>query len=133
MQATVKWQHDLLFEGTTENGNKVLLDGQKKVSATPMEMVLMATGSCSSIDVVNILEKAKQEVTGVEVKLEAERVDAVPAVFKTMHLHFIVRGKGISEKHVERAVNLSADKYCSLSIMLGKSVEITHSFEIIEE
>ena len=133
MQATVKWQHDLVFEGTTENGNTVLMDGNKQEAATPMEMVMMAAASCSSVDVVSILEKAKQEVSGVEVKLDGERVDAVPAVFSKIHLHFVVRGKNVSEKHVERAVNLSADKYCSVSIMLGKSVEITHSFEVVEE
>lgn len=133
MQATVKWQQGLSFEGTTEEGNKVIMDGERANGASPMEMVMMAAGSCSSIDIVMILEKARQKITNVEVKLEGERVDAVPSVFSKINLHFIVAGKELSEKQVERAVNLSMEKYCSVSIMLGKSVEISHSLEIIQE
>ncbi|MDF2179204.1 OsmC family protein [Aliiglaciecola sp. CAU 1673] len=132
MQASVKWVDGLRFMGTSDSGHAVVMDGDKASAASPMEMVLMAAGSCSSVDVVNILQKAKQQVSGVEVKLSGERADAVPAVFTKIHLHFVVSGQGISDKHVERAVNLSADKYCSVSIMLGKSVEVTHSFEVVE-
>lgn len=132
MQASVKWVDGLKFLGTSGSGHAVVMDGDKTCAPSPMEMVLMAAGSCSSVDVVNILQKAKQQVSGVEVKLSGERADAVPAVFTKIHLHFVVSGQGISSKHVERAVNLSAEKYCSVSIMLGKAVEVTHSFEIIE-
>lgn len=132
MEARVQWLSDLTFVATSGSGHQVVMDGnQGKRAASPMEMVLMAAGSCASVDVVSILEKARQAVRGVEVKLTAERADATPAVFTTMNLHFIVTGTDVSEKHVERAVSLSAEKYCSVSIMLGSSVEVTHSFEVI--
>ncbi|RUO38910.1 OsmC family protein [Aliidiomarina taiwanensis] len=132
MEARVQWLSDLTFVATSGSGHQVVMDGnQGKHAASPMEMVLMAAGSCASVDVVSILEKARQDVRGVEVKLTAERADATPAVFTKMNLHFIVTGTEVSEKHVERAVSLSAEKYCSVSIMLGSSVEVTHSFEVI--
>ena len=132
MQATVKWQEGLCFESTTENGHKIIMDGSKEKGASPMEMVMMCAGNCASIDIVMILEKARQTITGVEVKLEGERVDAVPAVFSKIHMHFIVTGQDLSEKQVERAVNLSMEKYCSVSIMLKEAVTITHSFETLQ-
>ncbi|MBN7819186.1 OsmC family protein [Bowmanella sp. Y26] len=132
MQASVKWLDGYRFVGTSDSGHAVVMDGDKQSAASPMEMVMMAAGSCASVDVVSILKKAKQKVSGVEVKLSGERADAVPAVFTKLHLHFVVSGQGVSEKHVERAVNLSAEKYCSVSIMLGKSVEVGHSFEVVE-
>ena len=97
-----------------------------------MELLLMGLGGCSSIDVTMMLEKSRQQVSDCRAVIEAERADAVPAVFTHIHVHFIVTGKGLSDKHVERAVKLSAEKYCSASIMLAKAVEITHDFEIIE-
>lgn len=131
MQATVSWKNDLSFEGVSENGHTIMMDGNKGAAASsPMEMVLMAAGGCSSVDVVSILQKTRQEIVNVSVDLKAERVDAVPAVFKSIHLHFIIEGNNVDEKHVSRAVSLSADKYCSVSIMLGASVDVTHSFEI---
>ncbi|GGD62698.1 OsmC family protein [Lacimicrobium alkaliphilum] len=130
MQASVKWLDNQRFVGTSDSGHAVVMDGDKATAATPMEMVMMAAGSCASVDVVSILKKARQQVTGVEVQLSGERADAVPAVFTKMNLHFVVTGFDVSDKHVERAVNLSADKYCSVSIMLGKSVDISHSFEV---
>lgn len=130
MQASVKWLDNQRFVGTSESGYAVVMDGDKASAASPMEMVMMAAGSCASVDVVSILKKARQQVTGVEVQLSGERADAVPAVFTRMNLHFVVTGFDVSDKHVERAVNLSAEKYCSVSIMLGKSVEISHSFEV---
>lgn len=133
MQATVKWQNGLCFESTTESGHKIIMDGTKENGASPMEMVMMCAGNCASIDIVMILEKARQNITGVEVKLEGERVDAVPAVFSKIHMHFVVSGKDLSEKQVKRAVNLSMEKYCSVSIMLKEAVEITHSFETLQE
>jgi putative redox protein len=98
-----------------------------------MEMILLGLGGCSSYDVVQILEKGKHNITGCVTEISAERVDAVPSVFSKIHLHFIVSGRDLKESVVERAVKLSADKYCSASIMLGKAgVEITHDFEVIE-
>lgn len=131
MQATVKWQKDLVFQGTTADGHTVTMDGDRSQAASPMEMVLMSAGSCSSIDVVMILQKARQDITNVEVKLEGERVDSVPSVFSKINLHFVVSGNNLSEKQVARAVDLSMEKYCSVSIMLSKAIEISHSFEIV--
>jgi putative redox protein len=131
MKANLSWIGGLAFVGHSETGHKVVLDGDREGGApTPMEMVLMSAGSCSAIDVVSILEKAKQAVTHVDVELSAERADTVPKVFTQIHLHFIVTGDEVGEKHVERAVKLSADKYCSVAKMLEKSAEITHSYEV---
>ncbi|WP_438865591.1 OsmC family protein, partial [Neptunicella sp.] len=130
MQVQVKWQGDMRFEGKTESGLSLALDGDHQASPSPMEAILIAAGSCSSVDVVSILQKARQNVTDVQVKVTGQRADAVPAVFTDIHLHFVVTGNEVSEKHVERAVNLSADKYCSVAIMLSSSVNITHSYEV---
>ncbi|MCC5878443.1 MAG: OsmC family protein [Idiomarina sp.] len=131
MQAKVKWCGDLTFLGTSDSGHQVVMDGNKGAHApSPMEMVLMSVASCSSVDVVSILQKARQAVRDCEVEVTAERADSVPAVFTKIHLHFVVSGIDVAESHVERAVKLSADKYCSVSIMLGASVEITHSFSV---
>ncbi len=130
MQVEVSWQGDLAFKSTTESGQTISLNGDKTQGPTPMEAVLAATASCSSVDVVSILQKARQQVSHVDVKVSAVRADAVPAVFTDIHLHFVVSGDNINPTHVERAVDLSADKYCSVSIMLGKSVNVTHSFEV---
>lgn len=131
MSARVEWQQDLQFKATSGSGHTALMDGDKANGASPMEMVLMAVGSCSSVDVVSILKKAKQQVTRCEVAIEGKRADSVPAVFTDIHLHFIVHGTDVSPTHVERAVKLSADKYCSVSIMLSAGVNITHSFEVV--
>ncbi|MDQ2070886.1 OsmC family protein [Natronospira bacteriovora] len=134
MQASVKWIDDMRFVATSGSGHSVVMDGdQGRHGPSPMEMVLMAAGSCSSVDVVGILEKARQPVWSCEVELSAERADSTPAVFTRIHMRFIITGAGVSEKHVERAVKLSADKYCSVSIMLGHSVEVSHDFEIRED
>ncbi|MGX5914618.1 OsmC family protein [Aliidiomarina sp. Khilg15.8] len=131
MQATVKWCGDLKFLGTSPSGHSVVMDADNGATAPgPMEMVLLSVASCSSVDVVSILEKARQQITDCEVEIEAERADAVPAVFTKIHLHFVVSGSNVSDTHVERAVRLSADKYCSVSIMLGASVEISHSYSV---
>ena len=131
MQAKVQWCGNLKFLGTSDSGHSVVMDGSQGAHApSPMEMVLMSVASCSSVDVVSILQKARQEIESCEVDITAERAEAVPAVFKKIHLHFNVSGKNLTENHVERAVRLSADKYCSVSIMLSKSVEVTHSFSV---
>ncbi len=130
MQAIVDWREGLVFEAKSGSGHQVTLDGNKAEGASPMELVLMAAGGCSSVDVVNILEKARQQVTGVRCEVSGERADTVPAVFTQVHLHFVVTGTDVAEKHVERAVALSAEKYCSVSKMLEASVKVTHSFAI---
>lgn len=130
MEATVTWRDGLVFDGQLGTGHNVTMDGNKEVAASPMELVLMAAGGCSSVDVVSILQKARQQVVGVQCQVKGERADAVPAVFTKIHLHFVVRGTNIAEQHVERAVALSADKYCSVAKMLEASVAITHSYTI---
>lgn len=131
MKATVKWLDSMTFVGHSETGHKVVIDGDREGGApSPMEMVLMSVGSCSAIDVVGILEKARQKVVDVEVELSAERADSIPKVFTSIHLNFVVTVHDIQEKHVERAVSLSADKYCSVAKMLENTATITHSFEI---
>lgn len=130
MEATVTWRDGLVFDGQSGTGHNVTMDGNKEVAASPMELVLMAAGGCSSVDVVSILQKARQQVVGVQCQVTGERADAVPAVFTKIHLHFVVRGTDIAEQHVERAVALSADKYCSVAKMLEASVAITHSYTI---
>lgn len=132
MQAKVSWHSDNTFIGTSGSGHNVVFDGNKENSAapSPMEMVLMAAGACSSVDVVSILKKARQQVLDCEVQLSAERAESVPKVFTSLHLHFVVSGINLSDKQVERAVQLSADKYCSVSIMLSGSVKVSHSFSV---
>ena len=133
MQAKVKWLDKNTFIGRSGSGHAVVFDGNKEGSTapSPMEMVLMSAGACSSVDVISILQKARQNVQDCEVSLTSERAETVPSVFTKIHLHFDVTGHDLSETHVERAVKLSADKYCSVSIMLTGSVEVTHSFSVI--
>ncbi|WP_151173500.1 OsmC family protein [Pseudoalteromonas ruthenica] len=133
MQAKVKWVEGDTFIGTSDSGHNVVFDtGSDSHAPSPMEMVLMSAGACSSVDVVSILKKARQQVSDVQVQLSAERAPSAPKVFTKLNLHFIVSGKEVSEKHVERAVSLSAEKYCSVALMLEKSVQLTHSFEVQE-
>ncbi len=138
LKASVKWVDGAALIGESSSGHAVVLDGPpdyggRNIGMRPMEMLLISVGACSSVDVIGILQKARQDVIDCEVKLEAERADAVPAVFTKIHMHFVVTGHNVKESHVKRAVDLSAEKYCSASIMLGKAgVEITHSYEIVE-
>ncbi|NRA82432.1 MAG: OsmC family protein [Gammaproteobacteria bacterium] len=134
MKASVNWVANETFIGESESGHQVIMDGnsQDSKAPSPMEMVLMSVGACSSVDVVSILKKSKQQVTGVKVELSTERREEAPRYFTKIHLHFVATGKAISIKHLERAVTLSADKYCSVALMLEKSVEITHSSEVVE-
>ena len=131
MKSEVKWVGDELFMGTSESGHTIVLDANGGALApSPLENVLISLGACSSVDVVSILEKARQDINGCKVEIAAKRVDTVPKLFSDIHLHFVIEGKEVSEKHVERAVKLSADKYCSVALMLNKSVNITHDFEV---
>ena len=137
MKARVKWLDYMSFVGEAGSGHSVVMDGAPEVGGRnlgirPMEMLLLGMGGCTSFDVVMILKKARQEIVDCEVHLEAERAETDPKVFTRIHAHFVVVGRNLSEKHVRRAVELSAEKYCSASIMLGKTAEITHDFEIRE-
>jgi len=138
MQATVKWVDGVMFVGETGSGHAVVMDGPidhggRNIGMRPMEMLLLGVGGCSSFDVVQILQKGRNSIVNCVAEISAERVDAVPSVFSKIHLHFIVSGHDLKAAAVERAVKLSAEKYCSASIMLAKAgVEITHDFEVIE-
>ncbi|MGX5172757.1 OsmC family protein [Aliikangiella sp. IMCC44653] len=131
MQITTNWQKDLTFTGTTESGQEITMDGDGK-AVSPMQLILMAVGGCSSIDVVMILQKGRQDVTDCRCEVKAERATTDPKVFTKIHAHYKVSGNQLKTAQVERACNLSMQKYCSVSLMLSKSVEISHSYEIIE-
>jgi putative redox protein len=122
----------------SESGHAMIMDGSpdiggRNMGPRPMEMLLMGTGGCTSVDVVMILKKSRQDVTGCEVEVSAERAGDHPKVFTKIHMHFTVRGRGVKPDIVDRAIKLSAEKYCSASIILGKTAVMTHDFEIIEE
>lgn len=139
MKARIKWVEDATFIGESGSGHAVLMDGPpenggRNLGVRPMEMMLLGMGGCSSFDVVHILKKSREAVTDVVAELEAERAESEPKVFTRIHIHFKVKGEGLNPKKVEKAVSLSAEKYCSASIMLGNAgVEISHDFEIIED
>lgn len=137
MQARVKWVENALFLGESGSGHAVVMDGPpdsggRNLGVRPMEMLLLGMGGCTAFDVVHILRKGRHEVLDCEVELEAERAESDPKVFTKVHIHFKVKGKNLSATAVERAVHLSAEKYCSASIMLGKTATITHDYEIAE-
>ena len=138
MDAKVTWVNDMTFLGQSGSGHGVVMDtgqafGGNNLGPSPMELLLLGAGGCTSVDVVSILKKARQDVSGVEVQLSAERAPEVPKVFTRIHMHFVVRGKGVKDSAVERAIKLSAETYCSASIMLGHTAEITHDFEVVED
>ncbi|MGE3774774.1 MAG: OsmC family protein [Gammaproteobacteria bacterium] len=137
MKATIKWVDGVSFVGESGSGHAVVLDGPpdaggRNVGMRPMEMLLVGMGGCTAFDVVSILQKARQDVTGCRVELSAERAEEIPKVFTHIHVHFVVTGRGLKAAQVERAVKLSAEKYCSASIMLGRTAAITHDFEVVE-
>jgi putative redox protein len=137
MEVQIKWVDGVMFVGETGSGHAVVMDGPpehggRNVGIRPMEMILLGLGGCSSFDVVQILQKGRHDVTRCVTKISAERVDSIPSVFSNIHLHFEVSGNNLKETAVERAVRLSAEKYCSAAIMLEKAVEITHDFEVKE-
>lgn len=137
MKATIKWNDGVSFEATSGSGHSVVMDGPpdlggRNLGPRPMEMLLMGMGGCASFDVLTILQKSRQDVTACEAEVDAERADAVPAVFTRIHLKFIVSGRDLKETVVRRAVSMSAEKYCSASIMMvAAGVEVTHSYEIV--
>jgi putative redox protein len=131
MKASVQWVSDELFLGTSESGHVTLMDGNNgNLAPSPLENILISLGGCASVDVVSILQKAKQNVKNCQVEIEASRVNTIPRIFSTIHLTFIVTGNEINEKHLNRAVTLSAEKYCSVAKMLEGKVTISHSYKI---
>ena len=137
MKVTVALQQNVALKAETGSVGEIMMDGPpdhggENLGARPMETLLAGMGGCASFDVVHILRKRRLTVTGCVAEIEAERADTEPKVFTKIHLHFKVSGEGLTEKAVSKAVELSAEKYCSASIMLGKTAEITHSFELID-
>ncbi len=135
MQVKIKWIDGVSFVGESETGHAVVLDGApenggRDIGMRPMEMLLIGMGACTSFDVVTILKKARQPIVDCVAEIEAKRADEIPKVFTDIHVHFIITGDNLNLTQVERAVKLSAEKYCSASIMLAKSVHITHDFII---
>ena len=138
MKARVKWIENAAFVGESESGHAFVMDGAnegggRNLGPRPMEVLLLSTGACSAYDVVTILRKARQSIRNCHVEIDADRASTDPKVFTRIHMHFVVTGQDIKRAHVKRAVDLSADKYCSASIMLGKTAEMTHDFEIVDE
>lgn len=138
METTIQWQGDVRFVGTSSTGHDITIDGPpdyggQNAGPRPMELVLMGTAGCATFDVVHILKKQRQDVTGCTARVSAERAEKPPRVFTSIALHFEVTGRGLSEKKVAQAVRLSAETYCSASIMLGRGgVDITHTFSVHE-
>ncbi|MEN8175246.1 MAG: OsmC family protein [Pseudomonadota bacterium] len=137
MQARVKWVDGALMVGESASGHAVVMDGPpehggRNLGIRPMEMVLLGMGGCTEFDVIHILSRGRHEVLGCEVHLDAERAAQEPKVFTRIHAHFVVTGRGLPATAVERAIKLSAEKFCSASIMLGATAEITHDFELVD-
>lgn len=138
MKATVRWVDDVMFLAESGSGHTVTIDGPeseggRNIGIRPMELMLMGMAGCTSFDVMKILKKSRQPVDDCIAEVEAKRADEVPSVFTDIHIHFIVKGSGVKEAQVKRAIDLSAEKYCSASIMLGRGgVNITHDYELIE-
>ncbi|MBI1179162.1 MAG: OsmC family protein [Alphaproteobacteria bacterium] len=138
MKARVKWIEDRNFLGESDTGHAVLMGSKAgnsgvAIAPTPMEMILLGLGGCTSFDVVHILERGREAVTDCAVEMDADRAEEDPKVFTRIHLHFVVAGRGLNPAKVERAIALSAEKYCSASAMLAKTAAITHDFEIVDE
>ena len=137
MKVRIKWIEDVAFVAESESGHALVMDGApegggRNLGPRPMETVLMGTGGCTAYDVVHILRKSRAAVTDCVVQIEADRAAEDPKVFTRIHFHFVITGKALKPQQVERAVHLSAEKYCSASIMLAKTATVTHDFEIVE-
>ncbi len=137
MKAVVKWLDNMSFVGESESGHSVVMDGPpesggRNLGVRPMEMVLLGMGGCTAFDVVLILKRQRQTITDCYVELTSERAEEAPKVFTKIHVHYVVKGKNLDDKKVARAVDMTAEKYCSVSIMLAKSVDVTHDYEIID-
>ncbi|MHB8623242.1 MAG: OsmC family protein [Sulfuricaulis sp.] len=137
MKASIKWTGNVSFTGTADSGHTIVMDGApasggQNLGARPMELVLIGMGGCTSFDVVAILHKSRQQISGCVAEVDAQRAASDPKVFTQIHVHFVVSGKNLDAKKVQHAIELSATKYCSASIMLAKTAKITHDFEIVE-
>lgn len=137
MKVCVRWVQDAMFLGESGSGHAVVMDGPlegggRNLGIRPMEMLLLGTGGCTAYDVVHILKKSRQSVTDCVAEVAAVRAESEPKVFTSIHIHFVISGQGLSEKAVERAVTLTAEKYCSASIMFAQVAAVTHDFEIVE-
>jgi putative redox protein len=137
MECTVRWHDGMSFIAETGSGHLVAMDGApeaggRNLAPRPMELLLAGAGGCTSFDVIMILQKGRQDIVGCDVKISAERAEEDPKVFTRIAMHFVVKGSGLKPEAVERAIKLSAEKYCSASIMLGKTAEISHTWEIVE-
>ena len=137
MKCRIKWLDYMSFVGESGSGHSVVMDGApdaggRNLGVRPMEMLLLGLGGCTAFDVVSILHKSRQKIVDYEVEIEAERADDIPKVFTKIHIHFIVSGNDLDAKKVDKAVSLSADKYCSASRMLEKTAAISHDFEIVD-
>ena len=137
MKARIKWVEDRTFVGESGSGHKVVLGTAfgpegRTPGPSPMELVLIGMGGCTAFDVVHILEKGREAIEDVAVELEAERAHQDPKVFTRIHMHFVVKGRGLALSKVERAIKLSAEKYCSASAMIAKTATITHDFEVLD-
>ena len=135
MKTRVKWLDNMSFVGESGSGHSIVMDGPpefggRNLGVRPMEMLLLGLGGCASFDVVSMLKKGKQDLVDCEVEITAERADTEPKVFTKIHLHFIISGDNLSESKVKRAIELSAEKYCSASIMLGKTAKVSHDYAI---
>ncbi len=136
MKARVKWVEDVMFLGESGTGHTIVMDGPEDAGGhgtgmRPMELLLLGLGGCTSFDVITMLKKSRQDINDCVVEIDSERSDEIPKVFTKINVHYTVTGKDLKEAHVKRAVSLSTEKYCSASLMLGKTAEISHSYEII--
>ena len=137
METNLKWAGGAAFVGLSSGGHSVVMDGPpegggRNLGPRPMEMLLLSMAACSTYDVVSILQKSREDIRSCDVKITANRAEEHPRIFTDIHLHFSISGKGIKDKNVRRAIDLSAEKYCSASIMLGAMAKITHDFSITE-
>ena len=135
MDVRIKWLDHMSFVGESSSGHSVVMDGSvehggRNLGARPMEMILLGLGGCTSFDIVSILQKSRVDIEDCIVEINAQRADEVPAVFTKIHVHYIVKGAGLQDKHVKRAVELTSEKYCSVSMMLKQSVELSYDYEI---
>lgn len=137
MYTEIKWADNATFIGKTPSGHTIVMDGPpegggRNLGARPMEMLILGMGACSAYDVVSILKKSRQRISTCEVRISYKRAEQEPKVFTDIHVHFILGGYDLKEKQINRAINLSASKYCSASIMLGATANITHDFEVVD-
>jgi putative redox protein len=138
MKARIKWVEDVMFLGESGTGHTIIMDGPEEAGGhgtgmRPMELLLLGMGGCTTFDVVEILKKSNQDISDCVVEIDGARADEAPKVYTKIHVHYKITGKNVKERFVERAINMSIEKYCSATIMLAKTAEITHDYEIIEE